>query len=54
MVSDTVTYGLLVSIFIVNALRMFIGKPNRISDFSVRLLGRPGKTEQDQDVSINS
>jgi hypothetical protein len=53
MVSDIITYGLLVSIFIVNGLRMFIDKPNRISNFSARLLGRPEKTEHDQDVSIN-
>jgi len=35
MLSDLAIYGLLVSVFIVTGLRMFIEKPNKLSEITL-------------------
>lgn len=36
MLSDLISYGLLVSIFVVTGLRMFVEKPNELKELPLR------------------
>lgn len=54
MISDLAVYGLLASIFIVHGLRMFIEKPTRVSDRSLRLFDRFRRSKSARTCSLDS
>lgn len=54
MISDLAAYGLLASIFIVNGLRMFIEKPTRVRQRSLRLFDRFRRSKSARTGSLDS
>ena len=54
MTGDIITYGVLASIFVINGLRMWMEKPNGISDQSITGLDRFKRSAIQRLKSIDS